>query len=256
MAAIAGVSVAYYTRLEQGHDRSPSPGVLEALADALRLDDDARTHVHVLASTTQVPAAGRHRRRERASADLADLLERHVDVPAMVLGRALDVLVANPLAQVLHPSYVAGRNLVLDVFLCEQAIARYADPEQVRRSRVGSLRMAAGAAPEQARLAEVVGELSIRSLSFRSLWARHEVYGRSTGVKAFLHPDVGRLELRYQFFGVSGADGQELLVYHPESGTSHAQSLALLGTLAAGTRPSTAPPPTPFIAPAIPAPLP
>lgn len=225
LASLAGVSVAYYTRLEQGHDRSPSAGVLDALADALRFDADAdaRAHVHVLARAPRRPAAGP--RPERARADLADLLDRHVDVPAMVLGRALDVLLANSMARALHPSYLAGRNLALDVFLDEEARSRYADAEQVRRNRIGSLRMASGALPGDPRLIEVVGELSIRSPAFRELWARHEVRAKSAGAKRFRHPDVGELELRYSFFGVSGAEHQTLIVYHPEPGTRHAESL-------------------------------
>ena len=103
----------------------------------------------------------------------------------------------------------------------------------MRRNRVGSLRVAAGALPGDARLVDVVGELSIRSGAFRELWARHEIHAKSAGTKRFRHPDVGELELRYSFFGVSGSRHQELMVYHPAPGSRHAQSLALLGTLAA-----------------------
>ena len=234
LASLAGVSVAYYTRLEQGHNRSPSASVLDALADALCLDVGAREHLHVLVRSTRSRSAGGAAKPERVRDELAFLLERHVDTPAMVLGRALDVLAANQIAQALHPSYRPGCNLALDVFLDETAQARYADVEQVRRNRVGSLRAAAGALPGDTRLVEIVGKLSIRSPAFRQLWARHEIHARSTGTKRFNHPDVGELELRYSFFSVSGTERQDLIVYHPERGTRHAQSLALLGTLAAG----------------------
>ena len=160
-------------------------------------------------------------------------LDRHVDAPAMVLGRALDVLAANRLAQALHPSYCPGHNLALDVFLDETAQARYTDPGQVRRNRVSSLRAAAAALPGDARLVEVIGELSIRSAAFRELWAQHEIRARSAGTKRFTHPEVGELELRYSFFSVSGSERQDLIVYHPEPRTRHAQSVVLLETLAA-----------------------
>ncbi len=234
LTSLAGVSVAYYTRLEQGHNRSPSASVLDALADALCLDVGAREHLHVLVRSTRSRSAGGAAKPECVRDELAFLLERHIDTPAMVLGRALDVLAANQIAQALHPSYRPGRNLALDVFLDETAQARYGDVEQVRRNRVGSLRAAAGALPGDTRLVEIVGKLSIRSPAFRQLWARHEIHARSTGTKRFNHPDVGELELRYSFFSVSGTERQDLIVYHPERGTRHAQSLALLGTLAAG----------------------
>ena len=97
----------------------------------------------------------------------------------MVLGRALDVLAANPVAGVLHPSYRPGHNLALDVFLDEAAQTLYADPEQVRRNRVGTLRAAAGALPGDPRLVDVIGELSIRSSAFRGLWVRHDIHAQS-----------------------------------------------------------------------------
>ena len=232
LAALAGVSVAYYTRLEQGHDRSPSTSVINALADALRLDSTARQHLHLLSHPAGEPA-GRTAAPERVPSELAELLEHHVSTPAMVLGRALDVLAANPLAGMLHPSYRPGHNLALDIFLNEAAQSRYTDPEQVRRNRAGTLHIAAAALPGDPRLVEVIGELSIRSPAFRTLWARHEIHAKSMRIKGFEHPDVGELELRCSFFAVQGDAQQQLVVYHPEPGTRHAQSIALLASLAA-----------------------
>ena len=155
-----------------------------------------------------------------------------VDAPALVLGRALDVLAANPLALALHPSYRPGRNLVRDIFLDDLARARYADADKVKRDRVGSLREAAGALPADPRIVEVVGELSVRSDDFRKLWARHEIHTKGEGSKRFLHPDVGEIELDYSFFCFPGSRRQHLLVYYPVPHSRHARSLALIGSLA------------------------
>ena len=239
LASLAGVSVAYYTRLEQGHDKSPSASVIDALADALRLNSGAREHLHLLARPAEGRSGSRVAEPEHVQVELAELLEHHVDTPAMVLGRALDVLAANRVAGILHPSYRPGRNLAFDVFLDEGAQALYGDPEQVRRNRTGTLRVAAGALPGDPRLVEVVGELSIRSPAFRTLWARHEIHVRSLSTKRFLHPDVGALELRCSFLAVVGSAHQQLIVYHPEPGTRDAQSIALLRTLAATPQPPT-----------------
>lgn len=153
-----------------------------------------------------------------------------------MLGRALDVLAANPLAQALHPSYRPGRNLVRDIFLDDLARARYADVDKVQRDRVGSLREAAGALPADPRIIEVVGELSVKSDGFRTLWARHEIHTKGEGSKHFLHPDIGEIELDYSFFGFPGGGRQHLLVYYPVPHSRHARSLALIGSLAASSR--------------------
>ncbi len=233
LALLAGVSVAYYSRLEQGHDRHPSRSVLDGLADALQLSTDERQHLHALAQSADAPTASRVVRPERVLPELVELLEHHIHAPAMVLGRALDVLMANPTARALHPSYQPGRNLALDIFLDDAAQVWYADLEQIQRNRVGALRTTAGTLPGDPRLTEVIGELSIRSAEFRKLWARHEIHATVAGTKSFLHPDVGELELRYHLFGVSANVRQQVIIYHPAPGSRHAQSLTLLSAIAA-----------------------
>ena len=234
VALLAGVSVAYYVRLEQGHNRNPSGQVLDTLADALVLDEAARRHLHTLVGAQRSTATRRSVGPERVRPGLAHMLGEHVDAPALVLGRALDVLAANPLAEALHPSYRPGCNLARDVFLLESAQSRYVDLGQVRHDRVGSLREAAGALPDDPRITEVVGELSVKSEAFRRLWARHEIHTKSDGTKRFVHPDVGELELEYSFFTFTDHERQHLLVYYPSPQSVHAQALALIGALAAG----------------------
>ena len=94
VALLAGVSVDYYIRLEQGRERHPSPQVLNALATGLRLDDDARSHLFRLAGLTPRPTPPTP---ERADPELLQLLDGWPDNPALVLGRAYDVLASNRL---------------------------------------------------------------------------------------------------------------------------------------------------------------
>ncbi|HEY0534954.1 MAG TPA: helix-turn-helix transcriptional regulator [Actinoplanes sp.] len=109
---MAGVSAQYLTRLEQGVDRHPSPQVLDALATALRLDADARAHLHALAG----PAAPRHGT-SGARSDLQPLLDAWGGTPAYARDRFFDVLAANKPAMLLAPFYHPDRNLVRDMFL-------------------------------------------------------------------------------------------------------------------------------------------
>jgi transcriptional regulator with XRE-family HTH domain len=232
LAMLAGVSPAYYVRLEQGHSRHPSKQVVDALARALQLDADATRHLHALAELKDGgPAEGRRAgssRPERVRPELARMLDHQLGAPAFVLGRVFDVLAANSSARALHPSFTPGHNIVYDVFLDDDAMAAYPDLDHVQRNAVGSLRAAAGELPDDPRLTELVGELSLRSQSFRVLWSRHEVRTKIAGTKRFHHPMVGELKLDYDSFTVSGADRQQLIVYHAEPSSRAAESLRLL----------------------------
>ncbi|WP_369690809.1 MmyB family transcriptional regulator [Nocardia crassostreae] len=98
------------------------------------------------------------------------------------------------------------------------------------------LRATAGTDPDDQRLIDLVGELSLRSEDFRRLWARHDVRAKQSGSKLFHHPLVGDLQLSYETFAVNSAPGQLLVAYHAEPGSAAEQALRLLGTMAAPAR--------------------
>lgn len=103
VAMLAGVSADYYIRLEQGRDHHPSAQVLDALARAPQLDDDATAHLHSLASPEPQRRRRAPTRPERVPAGILQLLDTWTDTPAYVYGRYMDVLAANPLARALSP---------------------------------------------------------------------------------------------------------------------------------------------------------
>lgn len=232
LAMLAGISSDYYLRLEQGRDRHPSAQVLDALAVALRLDAAATDHLHDLARPrTRRRAAPRA---ERVPAGIAQLIDQ-LPMPAYVSGRYLDVLAANPLARALSPNFTPGRNLLRQVFLDPGDRELHLDWERATAGAVGGLRAAAGTDPDDPRLAALVGELSIRSDRFRTLWARADVGHRGEGTSHMRHPQVGELYLRREKLDIAGTGGQQLVVYHAEPGTDSAQALALLGSLTVTT---------------------
>ncbi|QIY99515.1 helix-turn-helix transcriptional regulator [Streptomyces sp. S1D4-11] len=237
VATLAGVSADYYMRLEQGRERHPSQQVLEAVARALRLDDEAVAHLYRVAT----PTARRTRRAprvERVAPHLRRLLDTWSDTPAFVLGHALDVLARNRLAGALYADFTPTDNLLRMTFLDPAAHHFYRDWDRAAESSVATLRRAAGIDPEDPRLRELVGELSMKSADFRVLWARHDVRGKTREAKLFHHAQVGDLELHCEAFTVNSAPAQQLIVYQAEPGSTSADALALLGSLSAGPVPA------------------
>jgi transcriptional regulator with XRE-family HTH domain len=235
VAMLAGVSSDYYVRLEQGRDEHPSQQVLDALARALQLDDDATAHLHRLAA----PPTRRRRktpRPERVPAGILQLIESWSHTPAYVHGRYMDVLAANPLVTALAPYYVRGENLVRATFLDPRVRDMYGNWERVTETTVAALRATIGADVDDSRLNELVGELSVRSERFRQLWARHDVRPKRSGTTRIDHPLVGPLELSYEKLPIPDTDRQTLVVYHAASGSASAQALALLATTTAEER--------------------
>ena len=218
LAALAGVSVAYLTRLEQGVDRHPSAQVLDALATALGLNPDAAAHLHALAVLS--PAGGES---ATAGAGVQQLLDSWGGTPAYVRNRFFDVVMANKAAMVLAPLYHPGRNLVRDVFLHPSARTLFPDWPEVAEQTVAALR--ASADLRDPRLTALVDDLRPVE-EFAALWGRHDVRPTRDETKRFRHPDAGLLTLRRQSLTVAGAEGQVIIVYHPAPGSTSAAALA------------------------------
>lgn len=230
VALLAGVSVDYYGRLEQGRERSPSVQVVEALAAALRLDDDGRSYLFGLAGLA--PRSPRRWVSDRVDPGLLRLMDAWPDNPALVYNRAYDILAANPLATELFGELGAVGNLMLLVFTDPRARDFYADWEMVAADSVAGFRMAYGAAPDDPRAKAVLAEL-LGAAAFRRLWDRRDARRKCLARKSFRHPEVGLLTLNMQTFDIRSAPGQELIVYDADPGTPSADALKLLGSIAA-----------------------
>ncbi|MGW1077885.1 helix-turn-helix domain-containing protein [Streptomyces sp. NPDC002537] len=238
LALLAGVSVAYYTRLEQGQSGNASDGVLDALARALRLTPDEHAHLRNLARPGRGvprPAAGRA---GSAGPGVRQLVAA-MAVPALVLDARYDVLAWNPQAHALLAGHLdpdgPGRpeerpNTQRLLFLDPHARELYPRWEEEARRAVSSLRVAAGEYPDDRALAELVGELSMRSPEFAELWARHPVRSCTSGVKEFHHPLVGRMSLSFEMMRLPDTGGQGLLALSAEPGSPSEAALGLLTT--------------------------
>jgi transcriptional regulator with XRE-family HTH domain len=229
LAMLAGISPDYYLRLEQGRDNRPSERVLDALAEALRLDTDATRYLHQLGRPSR-PAAG-ERQAERPSAGLASLVNGADDMPVYVLGRLRDVLLLNPLAAALLPILREGENQLRAMFLDPRARQLYRDWESMAETGVASLRAITAPNLDEPGLDALVRDLSERSNDFRCLWARHDVRLRATDVARFDHPAVGYLELRYELLAAMGTEGHVLVLYYAEPGSPSEEALSRLKKL-------------------------
>ncbi|NVI92296.1 helix-turn-helix transcriptional regulator [Actinomadura sp. BRA 177] len=233
VAMLAGVSVDYYVRLEQGRERTPSAQVIDALAVALRLAEDGRRHLFRLAGLSpraQVAVTG------RVDPSLLQLMDAWPGNPAIVYNRAYDVLASNAIADALFHDWAHSRNLMHVVFTDPVARTFCRDWHEVARNSVAGFRLGHGEAPDDPRIRRVLTELLEGSPEFVELWARHDARGKALESKRFRHHEVGALTLTMQTFDVRSSPGQELVVYHAEPGSSSSEALALLGSLVATER--------------------
>ncbi|MDX5456390.1 helix-turn-helix transcriptional regulator [Micromonospora tulbaghiae] len=235
LALLAGLSTDYYQRMEQGREVRPSDDVLDAIAGALGLDDTERRHLFTLARAARRPMPARvDTGPERVPASTRRLL-RVTDTPAVVLGRHLDLLDWNPMAQALlgDPADLPPRRLNMLLLLFDDALtgARSCpDWERQALDYIGMLRAAVADDPTHPRATAIVGELSIRSAEFRRLWARHDVRASVSGTKTFRVPGLGDIVLDWDTYPLPGSPGPVMLVFTAEPGSPDADRLRLLAS--------------------------
>ncbi|WP_227982389.1 helix-turn-helix domain-containing protein [Nocardia spumae] len=231
VAALAGLSVDYYIRLEQGRDRNPSPEVLAALASALLLDADETVHVQQLVrlaggrpATAAAPIAA-------AGRGLVLLLGSIRPTPAFVLDQVSNVLAANPegwrLLWGIEEWEPVRRNLIRYVFTHPAARTVFEDWTGMARDSVAHLRVVQGAGTHRTELAALTDELCAASADFEALWAHYEVRTKRGTRRMFRHPVVGRMELTSEI--LTAPDGQRFVAFQAEPGSPDRDAVTLLG---------------------------
>ncbi|MEV6072251.1 helix-turn-helix transcriptional regulator [Nocardia sp. NPDC052001] len=245
IAQLAGVSAGYYTRLEQGQSPNASDAVLDAVARVLRLDDAERAHLYSLARPkprTRRPAV----KPEQVRPGVRLMIESFGDVPALVMGRFLDVLAWNPMAHAVlagHLDFDAPNraydrpNIGRMMFLDPHTRDLYDDWPRKARSTVADLRLVAGQHPGAPALSTLIGELILGSADFAKLWSAHTVGDCGGTTSSYHHPTVGTMALMTELMALPNDDGQRLAVFNAEPGSPSESALRLLAGLTAITTP-------------------
>jgi transcriptional regulator with XRE-family HTH domain len=242
VAMLAGVSVEYYAKLERGSISGASAAVLDAVSQALQLDDAERAHLLDLARAADgIPTSGRSRRRSTRNPvsrpSLQWMLEAVTEGIAVVRNVQSDVIAFNALGRAFYAPMIGdgGRtpNFARFQFLDPASRDFYPDWDLFADMCVAVMRAEAGRDPHNPALQELVGELSTRSDTFRRLWGAHNVRTHGAGTKRFHHPVVGDVTLAFEELAVTAEPGHVVLVYTAEPGSDSAQKLRLLASWAA-----------------------
>ncbi|MFE2540962.1 helix-turn-helix transcriptional regulator [Actinacidiphila glaucinigra] len=234
LAGLAGLSVDYYVRLEQGRESNPSGTVLEGLAHALRLDTEERSHLYALANH----AAGRNVKTVPARPAVRDnvrqLLQTVRPLPAYVLGRTSDVLAVNPEGLEFFPGMrrwpAPQRNTIAYLFLHPGARDFFADWKSAAASAVAQLRTLHAEDPHAADVGEFVTRMTQESPAFADLWQRHDVRRRRSGTETFHHPEAGTMTLSFEVLRLDH-EGQRITIYQAQPGSRDHDALLRLSQL-------------------------
>jgi transcriptional regulator with XRE-family HTH domain len=233
VAQLAGLSVDYLARLEQGRAANPSPSVLAPLARALRLTDDERAHLYRVAGQLE-PSAGRVPR--HLTPGVQRILDRLADVPVVVIDAAWELIAANALGMALigDISGNAGRDRNIIWRLFTGGPSRFVrTPEEVGRleeEAVGDLHEVLGRYPDDERLRSLIEDLIETSPRFAELWRERPVGIRAASRKTIRHPEVGLITVDCDVLTVRDSDVR-ILVYTAPPGSADADALSLLGAV-------------------------
>jgi transcriptional regulator with XRE-family HTH domain len=233
VAGLAGVSVDYLARLEQGRAGHPSPSVLAALARALRLTDDERAHLFRVAGQAE-PAGGRINR--HLTPGVQRILDRLADVPVTVIDASWQIVAANALAVALVGDSSGAsereRNIAWRHFTgAPTRLVRTPEEDAAMAAEaVADLHDALGRHPDDARLRALIDDLRAASPRFAEVWEQRPVGRRLASRKTFLHPEIGEITLDCDVLTVADSD-LRIIVYTAAPGSPDAGALALLGAV-------------------------
>ncbi|MFD1538575.1 helix-turn-helix transcriptional regulator [Nonomuraea guangzhouensis] len=239
VAALAGMSVEYYAKLERGALAGASSGVLDAIARALRLDDAERAHLLRLAHEADGSNAILRPRRPKqpmARPSLRWMLDAITTAPAIIGNNRMDLLAANHLGRAMYCDVfgdpTGAPNFARFTFLDASARRFYPDWDLAADMCVANLRTSAGKDPHDKGLHDLVGELSTRSDDFRRRWGAHNVRIHGTGIKHFRHHVVGDLTLAYESMDLRAEPDLTMTLYAAEPGSPSEDALRLLASWA------------------------
>ncbi|MEI7033584.1 helix-turn-helix transcriptional regulator [Streptomyces pratensis] len=235
VAVLAHVSADYYSRLEQGRERHPSPPIAESLAQALRLPPDARSHLFRLAGLN--PNLRPDTARGQAHPELLHILDASHQAAAYVLSPGFDILAANAHAQALLSPFAGGdQNLLRILFTHPGARSYFTEWPMAVAGSLRTLRLNAVQLPQDTEIMDLVADLTIESADFARRWESGAPIGLDRAYRKVVHPAAGHIELSYRLHGVAAVPGQHLLVGAPAPGSRSAEAFTYLAAMSGKQR--------------------
>jgi transcriptional regulator with XRE-family HTH domain len=232
VAVLAGVSVDYYARLEQGRVGNVSEQVITAISDALQLDELERGHLRTLITPGPRSPARRRDATLKARPALRRLLDAMDPVPAMLQGPRLEVLATNRALRLVITDFDSMapslRNVARWMFLDPAARTVYPQWDQVAAPVAATLRANVDPHARDVELDRLVSELTAASTDFARFWADYRLYEQGHGRKQFFHEAVGTMTLNYETLNVPGDEGWFLSTYTADRGSSSDEKLRRL----------------------------
>ncbi|MEI5102714.1 helix-turn-helix transcriptional regulator [Streptomyces sp. PmtG] len=214
VAELAGVSIDYIVRLEQGRGLRPSTEVLEALSRALRLAPDERAYLFDL---TQHRPRSATKPVTTAAPPLAQLVADLSPLPALLMNHRYDILAWNSEMARLQLDFAtlppSQRNAMWLCLTHPRMREFYVDRERVVREGIAHLRAAWAAYPEDRALTDLIAELTARDEDFARLWAQRDIKGNGRGRKEIRHPDAGVITVHFEVLQPLQDPGQRLVIY-------------------------------------------
>jgi transcriptional regulator with XRE-family HTH domain len=253
VALIAGISAEYYVRLERGNALGVSEAVLDGISRALQLDDTEHAHLYDLVRSANAGSAAQAQRRpartHNVPAGVRQVIDAMNEVAVVVQNGRLDVVATNRLGAALYSEMFDETqrqpNFARFVFLHPRASTFYLDWDGAAHQTVALLRSEAARAPNDRALSNLVGELSTRNETFRTIWASHNVREHRSGTKSLHHPLVGDLEISFEGMQIASAPGLLMLAYTALPGSPSHEKLQLLANWTATEQQASATPPAP-----------
>ncbi|MFE9728584.1 helix-turn-helix transcriptional regulator [Streptomyces sp. NPDC005794] len=236
VARAAGISLSYYTRLEQGRVHNVSPDILDSLAQVMRMTAAQAQELHHAIDHAETqrtgPARSRRTDRQAVAPVLTQTLDALAGTPALIIDRSMAVLRWNSLAGLLLGDFAllekSERNIARLVFLdTGWGRSLLADRSKYARVCVDNLRRAVHDNPDDSALVGLIGELSVKSIAFRHHWAQQPRKERGSPAIVIHHPAVGPVQVAVDALCMADAPHQALLVHRPLN-TASAGKLHLL----------------------------
>jgi len=234
LAAVAGLSIDYYIRLEQGKETNPSGPILDGLARALKLNDEEQSHLYALANQVGGRSPRSPARSSVIRPGIRQLLETLRPYPAYVLSWTSDILAINPEGLALFHGLAEWpperRNTLRYTILHPAARELLADWTRDAGQAAAHLRALEGDYPGDPALQALIAELRAGSADFERLWQQHDVRHRRSERKLYRHPRVGEFALTTEVLYLE--EGQRITVYQARPGTRDHDAMTLLSMVA------------------------